>query len=154
MRILKLKELNAIQVKDIMEIWNNEYPVSLNFKGLDEFNKYLLNLQNAEHYIVLSGDRVSGWIATFDRFDQKWFVMLIASQYQSKGLGARLINEVKPNSKELYGWVVDQDIYFKLNGQPYSSPLGFYQKMGFEITNEELKNEKLRAIKIKWKVGD
>ena len=45
--------LNDIHKKYILELWNNEYPIQLAFNNLEELEKYLQGLINAQHLFIV-----------------------------------------------------------------------------------------------------
>jgi hypothetical protein len=68
-----------------------------------------------------------------------------------QGKGTLLLNKLKENEHKLCGWVVDHDNDRKQDGEPYKSPLKFYQKNGFAICSDvRLETEKRSAVKIIW----
>ena len=70
---------------------------------------------------------------------------------KGKGLGRKMLDKLKQSENHLNGWVIDHNNDKKKNGKPYISPLGFYQKCGFEIlVKERLEHHKISAVKIKW----
>lgn len=150
MKIVKAMSLDPIQKKRIMNIWNNEYPKLLSHETLFDFENFLTKLENTEHYLAEIDNEIVGWIVTFQRNEENWFVILVDSKKQGKGIGTELLSIAKYNCIDLNGWAIDLDDYKKSNGQAYHSPIGFYQKMGFEVTDERLDDEKLSAVKIKW----
>lgn len=90
-------------------------------------------------------------MSVFTRDEEIWFSIIINKNHQKRGIGRMLLNKAKEGYIVLNGWVVDKDSYLKQDGSPYSSPLGFYQKNGFEVLPEiRLSNEKLSAVKIRW----
>ncbi len=150
MKIKQIKELNSIQKMEILKIWNDEYPSSLTYNNITEFEIYLDKLINSEHFIAYINNRIVGWIVKFIREEKNWFVIMVSSQEQGKGIATKLIETIKRNSTELNGWVINTENYTKQNGQAYKSPIGFYKKIGFEIIKDRLENEKLSAVQIKW----
>ncbi|MEQ9287021.1 MAG: GNAT family N-acetyltransferase [Cyclobacteriaceae bacterium] len=150
MELIKTTELSKLQKREILKIWNAEYPDFLRYKSLNEFDKYLSKLTNAEHFIGKANDEIAGWIVRFDRDGNKWFVVMVNSEKQNKGVGTKLIESAKECLTELNGWVIEKNIYRKHNGELYKSPIDFYSKMGFEITTEEFDRTKFSAIRINW----
>ena len=150
MEIAITSEPSQYHKAEIYKIWNAEYPSFLAHKSISEFESYLKALENARHFIATSENNLIGWIVKFDREGGKWFVLMISSKAQNKGLGTILVSLLKGNSDELNGWVIDRDSYLKANGEIYKSPLEFYTKNGFETTNDRFKNEDFEALKVKW----
>ena len=152
MKVIKFENLTERQREQIVKIWNAEYPSNLKFSDQDAFNQYLEELDDLVHYYV-NGDKkeLIAWLATFNRQEEKWIVMLVDPTQQKKGLGTLLLNNVKQDEAELYGWVIDHNKDRKENGDPYSSPLNFYVRNGFEVLKDiRFENGKLSAVKIKW----
>lgn len=62
-----------------------------------------------------------------------------------------MIELLKLQESELNGWVIDHDLYKKIDGDTYFSPLSFYKKCGFEVLlNQRIKSDVLSAVRIKW----
>jgi GNAT superfamily N-acetyltransferase len=153
MTILQTKSLNQIQKEAIFKIWNSEYPEKLNYETITQLDDYLELLLDQNHYLLQDeNEAIKGWCFTFLRNSERWFAIIIASQFQGKGFGKLLLNTIKKDEKSLNAWVMDHNNDFKNNGEIYKSPLAFYLKNGFQIIeNEFIRNEKISAIKIFWK---
>jgi len=148
MEFIKTKILTFKQKEEVNELWNNE-----RHSELSDLENYLYNL-NDQHHILLIGKNgiIKGWYFDFIRDDEKWFVMILDSKVQGKGLGTALLNQAKKKESELNGWVIDHNNNKKQNGDFYKSPIEFYKKNGFEILSDtRLELEKISAVKIKWK---
>ncbi|MTI39490.1 GNAT family N-acetyltransferase [Fulvivirga lutimaris] len=144
-------ELLAIEKKAVLDLWNNEYPASLNYKDVDAFDEFLSKMGSPRHKLLFDKQLLAGWIVTFDRDGERWFSIIVNSQLQGKGIGKRLIELFKAEEEHLCGWVVDHEDYIKLDGSPYNSPLTFYTKLGFELIEEErYKGDRLSAVKVYW----
>ncbi len=154
MEFVKTSKLYRLQKQEICDLWNNEYPENLNYKTLFEFEQYLRSLDNPSHVIMLDeNQKIKGWYFDFYRDDEKWFALILNSECQGKGWGRKILNLAKEKETELNAWVIDHNKYKKRNGERYKSPLNFYVKNGFEIMSEtRLQNEKIAAVKIKWKI--
>ena len=150
MRVRSTSELSTDQKRQIFTIWNEEYPEFLAHKSLDDFESFLEKLENAIHYLAESEDKIIGWVSKFDREGSPWFSIIISSQVQGKGIGSILMNQLKAHSDELNGWVVDRDSYFKVDGEAYRSPMGFYIKNGFEVTSDRFVNDDFEAVRVSW----
>ena len=153
MRIVEKEALSLEEKVVLIELWNNEYPMRLHLKTIADFEIYLNELLNVNHYLLLdSFDKIMGWAFTFVRDDEDWFAIILQSKIQGKGNGSRLLNEIKKYRDNLSGWVVDQDNEKKLNATMYKSPMQFYIKNDFRICSEiRIENEKISAVKINWK---
>ncbi len=151
-KIIKTTELNEQAKRQVLDLWNNEYPEKLSYNSLIEFDHYLQNLNNLKHYLLTGNiDIILGWALTFDRDNEKWFAIILSEKVQGKGLGRKMLDELKQVEPILNGWVTDYNNDKKKNGLTYVSPLKFYEKCGFEIlTDNRLELDKISAVKIKW----
>ena len=151
-KIIKTTELNEQTKLKLLDLWNNEYPEKLLYNCLDEFDHYLQNLNNINHFLLtVNVDIILGWALTFDRDNEKWFAIILSEKAQGKGLGRKMLDELKQVEPILNGWVIDHNNDKKKNGLTYVSPLKFYEKCGFEIlTDNRLELDKISAVKIKW----
>ena len=154
MEFIKTSGLSKLQKQEICDLWNHEYPEKLSYQTLIEFEQYLKNLKEVSHIIMLDENQnIRGWYFDFYRDHEKWFAIILNSEFQGKGWGRKILNLAKENETELNGWVIDHNRDKKRNGEFYKSPLNFYLKNGFEIISESrLEHEKLSAVKIKWKI--
>jgi len=152
LKIIQTTELNEKAKKQVLYLWNNEYPEKLSYNDLNEFDNYLQNLANLTHFLLTDEvDITLGWALTFDRNNEKWFAIILSEKIKGKGFGRKMLNEIKSNEKILNGWVIDHDNDRKKNGQQYTSPLKFYEKCDFEILNDvRLELDKISAVKIRW----
>jgi len=144
-----LIEQSKIQVFDL---WNEEYPEKLSYNNLAEFDSYLQSLSNLSHYLLTNQKHlILGWALTFERENEKWFVIILAGHIKGKGFGRQMLDQLKQAEPVLNGWVIDHNNDMKKNGQRYVSPLEFYEKCGFEILKEvRLELDKISAVKIRW----
>ena len=150
--IVEAKFLGLKSKKEIIELWNNEYPIQLNYKKLEDFEIYLENLNNCTHYLIHNSNNIiKSWAFKFERENKKWFAIIIAKEFQGTGLGKSLLEKIKTNETELLGWVIDHSNDVKKNGEKYISPVDFYTKCDFSITNERLQSNLISAIQIKWR---
>ena len=152
MKIFKTENLTDAQKRRIVELWNAEYPARLRHSGTASLDEYLSRLGAPEHYLLTDeNDQVKGWLACFERDGARWFAMIVDTSEQKKGYGSRLLTEVKKFESEINGWAIDGETDVKANGERYASPLGFYEKNGFEIFRTiRLENEQMSAVKIRW----
>ena len=151
--IYSFTQLNEIHKQSIYKLWNAEYPEKLSFKNDDELNNYLRNLINPIHFFMVDEkSQIQGWSVIFERDYEKWFAIIINSDYHKIGLGKKMLDRLKIYTNELNGWVIDHQNEVKLNGEIYNSPLNFYLKNNFkEITENILELDKISAVKINWK---
>ncbi len=152
MKIIKTTSLTKDQKNTLRNLWNNEYPVKLNFETFADFEKYLKPLNNQVHFFLLNDkNQIQGWAFTFSRDKEKWFLIILDTKIHRKGFGNILIHKIKSINSKLNGWVVNDDCEVKKNGELYSSPLAFYLKNDFKINTDVcLENEKITALKIEW----
>ena len=154
MHITNTLQLSQKEKKTLYHLWNQEYPLNINYATLSDFENYLNGLANANHYFLVMQDAILGWCFTFDRNGEKWFGLILDTTIHQKGYGTQMLNEAKKYETNLYGWVMDHDSDIKNNSQPYKSPLGFYIKNGFTTYPDvRIDTEKLSAVKIGWTRG-
>ncbi|WP_121666167.1 GNAT family N-acetyltransferase [Mesonia aquimarina] len=153
MKFIEVSILSESNKREILKLWNNEYPEKLGFQHIAEFEKYLAELTAPSHILMLDhNSKVKIWYVCFTRENEKWFALILDSSFQGKGLGTKLLNRAKEKEPELNAWVIDHNNDRKKNGEHYNSPLDFYLKNGFElITHNRLELKKISAVKIKWK---
>ncbi|MFL9834332.1 GNAT family N-acetyltransferase [Chryseobacterium terrae] len=152
MKIATTKHLNPEQKQQILQLWNNEYPEKLAYKNLEDFENYLEKLSEVNHFLLLDDEKIQGWAITFKRENEIWFAIILSENLHGKGWGTKVLNELKQNTEELNGWVIDHNNDKKMNGNFYKSPLRFYLKNDFEVLPEiRLELEIMSAVKIKWK---
>ncbi len=153
MTFLETVILNASQKEQIRALWNKEYPVNIMHKHPADFEKYLSNLVDHRHILIVDdNDNVEGWYTDFVREEARWFAMILATEIQGKGYGSELLKRGKANNTELNGWISNSPDYKKANGKPYRLPNEFYKKNGFEILPEiKFETPVLKTIKIKWR---
>jgi GNAT superfamily N-acetyltransferase len=148
MEIIRIKELTSSQETQLDNLWNDEYPVKLSGR----FRILLDGLTNFYHYLIEDKNNdVLAWAVEFEKDNETRFSIIVRADQQNKGLGRRLIEKLKSDLPEFYGWVIDHDNDKKSNGENYRSPIPFYLKHGFTILHEcRIDNEMLNAVKIKW----
>jgi GNAT superfamily N-acetyltransferase len=148
MKIIKTKKLNELQISQINDLWNDEYPLKLK----DRFPILLDGADWHNHYIFLDEEQnVIAWAVDFEKEKQIRFSIIVASNHKGKGLGGLLIDQLKEENKEFYGWVIDHNDDLISNGEKYLTPMPFYLKHGFEILNDiRIDNEMIKAVLIKW----
>jgi hypothetical protein len=153
MKIVSKFDLTNKEKDQIYNLWNTEYPEKLSFKSPIEFDNYLNNLSNVIHYTVQDEfGLIQAWAITFIRENEKWFAIIINSNFHRKGIGTQILNLLKSLEINLSGWVIDHNRDLKLDGTSYLSPIDFYMKNGFSICNDiRIKSEKISALKIVWK---
>jgi GNAT superfamily N-acetyltransferase len=149
MRITRTKHLTPVQEEQINELWNLEFPVRLK----DRFRLLLEGVDHYHHYLIEdTGQKVIAWAVDFEKDKEIRFSVIVDPEFKGKGLGKSLVNHLKTENEEFYGWVIDHNEDLKSNGEHYLSPMAFYVKNGFEILHDQrIESDMLRAVKIKWK---
>jgi hypothetical protein len=151
MIIEEKNELCENDKRNVMDLWNKEYPASLYYHTLSDFDKYLTELKHQKHFLVKNDGHLLGWAFKFTRENENWFAIIVDTAHHKNGIGKNLTSILKRNIGSLSGWVIDNDKMLKITQQPYLSPLNFYIKNGFQILpDKRLKNEKISAVKIQW----
>ncbi len=152
MNFITTTKLSNAQKEAIHNIWNTEYPATLQHTALNDFDNYLNKLTNHKHLLATDGDgMVKGWLFSFIREDETWFSLLIDHSEQGQGLGSQLLNLAKDACTELNGWVIDHNNAVKSDGTLYKSPMDFYLKHNFVVLHDiRLEIEVMSAVKIKW----
>ncbi|WP_410219972.1 GNAT family N-acetyltransferase [Pedobacter sp.] len=152
MRIVSQSNLSNTEKKQVLNLWNNEYPEKLAYEHMEAFQEYLNHLSDQNHYLLKDDTgNIQGWGFTFKRSDEKWFAIIISEQLQGKRIGSEMLSRLKQEENELNGWVIDHHNDKKSNGNLYRSPIAFYLKNGFEIISAtRLELVTLSAVKIRW----
>jgi hypothetical protein len=87
---IETKYLNIKHKQEIINLWNEEYPIQLNYKKIEDFEIYLENLNNCIHYLIQdSNNIIKGWAFKFERENKKWFAVIIAKEFQGIGIGKK-----------------------------------------------------------------
>lgn len=149
MDIIKTKILSPTQAFSVNEMWNQEYPAKLK----DRFPLLLEGVVNYQHYLIEDDNQqIIAWAVVFEKEKEIRFSIIVSSVHKGKGLGASLIDMLKQEHQEFYGWVIDHNDDLKRNGELYITPMPFYMNHGFEILrNERIHSDMIRAVKIKWR---
>ena len=152
MNLVKTDFLNQEQKTAICKLWNAEYPKKLCYDSVAGFENYLSNLSDQKHYILNNkNNELLAWAVEFTRDAEKWFAIIVTTDFHAKGLGTDLLNTLKQHNPILNAWVIDHDTDLKLNGTIYKSPLAFYLKNKFDVlSTTRLDTDKIKAVKIRW----
>ncbi|WP_026837145.1 GNAT family N-acetyltransferase [Gillisia sp. JM1] len=152
MKFIETKNLSVIEKQAIFKLWNQEYPKSLAYSKMEEFEAYLNKLSESYHVLVKDElDTILGWYSDFKRDNEIWFAMILDDSIQKKGIGTILLNTAKKRNENLNGWVIDHKHNPKTNGSIYKSPLKFYMKNEFQLLPEvRLELPIISAVKIYW----
>lgn len=150
--VIKSKHLTKKQKKNILDLWNEEYPEALRLSDINTFDVYLGGLSDKHNLLVIDDKAgVVGWLIDFIRDNERCFAMLLHANLQGKGYGTKLLNLAKKTNAELNGWVIDNNEQLKQNGQNYKSPTGFYTKNDFKIVpGIQSKKDGINGIKVRW----
>jgi ribosomal-protein-alanine N-acetyltransferase len=144
--IHKTKELTSRQIQQIQQLWNQEYPVNLK----DRFSILLEEVEQYHHYLIEQNNEVWAWAVGFEKDNETRFSLIVSSTHQNKGLGTLLLERLKNELGEFYGWVIDHNNDLKQDGTHYKTPLPFYSQNGFEVLPENrIDTAMLQAVKIK-----
>lgn len=151
MNIVKTKTLTAHQASCINRMWNEEYPLKLK----DRFPLLLEGVVNYNHYVMEDEKgNVVAWAVEFERDGELRFSIIVTTTQIGKGIGALLLERLKAENNEFYGWVIDHNDDVKSNGEQYQTPIPFYLKHGFEILHDvRIDTKMIRAVKVKWKAN-
>lgn len=150
-KIKRTKDLSNEQLRQINQLWNQEYPVKLK----DRFGLLLEGVRNYHHYLIEDEDqKLLAWAVDFEKDDEIRFSIIVDRESQAKGLGKLLVKALNENLGEYYGWVIDHQHDIKQSGEHYRSPLLFYLNQGFELlADQRIDNEILSAVKIKRRIS-
>lgn len=150
MIFVKTETLSEALQKDILEAWNDEYPLVLQH-NITSFQTYLKSLANIQHTVVMHDvNCFCAWYFEFDRDDERQFGIIVSKSFQNKGLGKELLDKAKLTNNQLFAWVVDSNEYSKKDGSSYTSPIKFYIDNGFSIDPVRWDSEKIKTVKISW----
>jgi GNAT superfamily N-acetyltransferase len=104
--IIKTRILTERQIRQINQLWNDEFPVKL--KG--RFGILLDGVSNFEHYYIAEkNDAVIAWAVIFEKDNELRFSLIVHSSHKGKGFGTALVNKLKENHSHFYGWVIDHN---------------------------------------------
>jgi GNAT superfamily N-acetyltransferase len=131
MTITNTNQLTDEQFQQVNRLWDSEFPVQLNGR----FEEFLDNIVHPRHYVIEDErGQLMAWAVHFEKDQEKRFSIIVSSSHQGKGLGSALVQLLKADLGEFYGWVIDHASYVKADGTPYLTPIQFYIKHGFERT--------------------
>jgi GNAT superfamily N-acetyltransferase len=145
--------LTEAEQRQLHALWNNEYPALFNYQAFEDFQNYILSLQDVNHYCIKhSSEEIIAWASDFMREDERWFGVIVRSDHQRSGLGAYLMQHLKAKNPALSGWMIDNNRELKSDGTYYQSPHLFYRLQDFEFhPDEHMGFDRISAIKITWK---
>ena len=120
------------------------------YSSVAQFDDYLNQFGDKHHHCIYIDKKLIAWAVDFIRDDERWFVMFVDEEHQSKSHGLALLNSLKDKNTVLNGWVVDHNRYRRTNGESYVSPLRFYLKNLFRLQLDRMETSHLSLVKIKW----
>ena len=152
MNIIQKNILNQYDKAFVYACWNEVYPERFCFNEYIQFELYISQLQSQRHFMLLNDfQNPIGWLCTFEREEQTWFVMLIDNRYKNKQGVSQLLKAAKSVYEELIGWMIVDDEAICKNNIPYQSPVEFYKKNLFQSVPNT--REVIRGIyleKMRW----
>lgn len=152
MNLTTATTLTNSQLMQLIELWNNEYPEQLAYAGLSEFRSYLDTLVNVTHFMLADDEgSIKAWAFKFTRDGERWFAIILDRTIQRRGVGGKMLQQLKEQEQVLNGWVTDHNRYIRKDQSTYQSPLAFYFKNGFVSRPDiRLETDKLSAAQIRW----
>jgi GNAT superfamily N-acetyltransferase len=132
-------------------LWDDEYPATLEGR----FSMLLDDAILFKHFLILDQEEnVLAWAVYFQKDEEIRFSILVDRKYQGLGYGKQLIDALKDELPEFYGWVIDKPNFIRKDGSAYPSPLSFYLKLGFEILpDQRIDNDMINAVKVTFANG-
>jgi len=135
----------------LCQLWNAVYPVEIEMAS-GEALQNMVESANCKHYTIRDqGATLEAWLAVFDRYDTRWFSIIVSPAAQGRGYGKALLAYAKTIEPILEGWVVQSESHLLITGENYKSPIAFYKKLGFRLNpNRFPTDDKLDVICMKW----
>lgn len=122
MKQVKTTILTSIQAKQIDSLWNEEFPSQLQGR----FSSLLEGVVHFAHYLFQDElENVVAWAVYFEKDQEIRFSILVSKNQQRKGFGKLLLNQLKEDLEEFYGWVVDHNNDLKEKWRNLFSPIDF-----------------------------
>lgn len=155
MKIITTSTLSNKQKQAVFNIWNTEYPIRLLIPEIEKFEDFINSLNDQKYYLLVNEtDEIIGWATTFYIEAVRCFFIMLSGKFHGKGYGTVLLNELKMDGSQLFGWAIDHNNDVKANGELYPSPITFYLKNGFTVNSGlRLENEKISAVNILWETS-
>jgi hypothetical protein len=72
---------------------------------------------------------IGGWAFLFDRDGERWFAIILSEILQGRGVGRKILDQLKQTESELNGWVIDHNSDKKINGSVYEFTVRVLPKM-------------------------
>ena len=152
MKLIRTTHLSNVNKKQIFDLWNIEYPIGLQYSQIADFESYLGSLMGKCHILLLNEKKhVIGWYVHFYREQERWFAMILDTNYQGKGWGSAILKLAKEKENSLNAWVIDHNRDVRASGEIYRSPLDFYLKNGFNLVPDiRLELPNISAVQVNW----
>ncbi len=142
--------IDASLTHAILVLWNDEYPAQLRMSA-EAFSAFVDQGGRVTHYVEQAGERLLAWGMCFDRAGERWFSLIVAREAWGRGLGRKIVRAMQADEPELCGWVIDHDRDRLASGERYTSPMGFYTKLGFDVLHDiRWDDDRISAVKIRW----
>ncbi len=137
----------------VLQLWNAGFPVEVQKRDTRALRN-IIDVSNCKHYVIRNAaSQIEAWLGVFDRYDTRWFSILVSPEAQGQGMGKALILHTKGVERCLEGWVVQSDTHLHADGRPYASPLAFYMKLGFRLNPNRFPTDgKLDVVCAKWEL--
>jgi GNAT superfamily N-acetyltransferase len=135
----------------INALWDDEYPTTL----AGRFPMLLDDAILFKHFLILNEkENLLAWAVYFQKDEEIRFSILVDRKHQGLGYGKQLIDALKNELPEFYGWVVDKPYFIRKDGSAYPSPLSFYLHLGFNVIREQrIDSDMISAVKVKFSNG-
>jgi hypothetical protein len=115
----------------VFDLWNQEYPEKLVHDSHESMNLYLEKLESPKYILCHLDGNLIGWASIFTRENERWFFLIISSQFHKKGIGKKFIQKITTLENRINGWVIDHSNDKKMDGHPTHLPYPFMLNKGF-----------------------
>lgn len=101
---------------------------------------FLMNLEDSESKVIYYNDEMIGEYTIIRKNDIYTLDMLfISPDYESKGLGTRVLNDIEKSYDGVKTWIVETPSYSKRNHY-------FYEKAGFRRIREKIYDDGSKSL--------
>lgn len=143
-------EISTSEKNYIEKLWNSEFPAVSKLAENKELGFFLKDTTDHRYYFLKINGELAGWGFKFKRYSGTWFALAVERQHQGKGLGSKLLTEIRKNETEINCWSIDEPIYTKEDGTTYRPPTEFLKANGLTpCENIRGFDGKVSAIKFK-----